>query len=100
MKPYTRCCACVAIILLAGAGVIPVWADDPPKPPIWKEPEVKSVQPGTQCAWGIEHKHKPTPLCGFNDVGAPKAGEFNCGLVAQGSKCVEQCTFTGKCAGD
>ncbi len=61
------------------------------------KPTIYPAPTGPTCDWRPTQVSKAAGgQCGFNDVGAPNPGIFECGMVSKGNACVEHCVFV-KC---
>jgi hypothetical protein len=54
---------------------------------------------GPVCEWQPTHQQSLPAggQCGFNDVGAPNPGIYECGMVRDGNACVEKCAVFTRC---
>ena len=57
-------------------------------------PELRSSG-GARCEWMPTEVVKPSPQCGFNDLGVPNGGVYDCGVQRSpdGTHCIEHCVF-------
>ena len=82
----------IAVTALVCSCVLRASAASPPDQPV-PPPSIRPAH-GPHCEYVSRLVYKPAgEYCGFNDAGAPVHGLFDCGLVNNGSSCVEQCTF-------
>jgi hypothetical protein len=57
-------------------------------------PSIRAAPPGPTCEWTPVQVSKPAGgQCGFNDIGAPNPGIFECGLVSKENVCTDHCVF-------
>jgi hypothetical protein len=57
---------------------------------------IQAAPPGSpRCEWVPKVEERPAAgaICGFNDVGLPNNGIYECGVRQSGNRCVPFCVF-------